>query len=206
MSTERSLTRRSALAGIGGGSLGLLLRSPVTANQYVDSGGSGASVPVTTAGHALSGTWLSIIGLPSNPNVPVAVPSTLAPDGTAMFIFPGAEAASHGIEIRGVALGCWEPMSPMAGHFTVIQVLSDLEGAYIGTVTVDGFAILGDDRQSYEVEGSDHLFTVRDRQNTVVDILGSSAANPMRGFRMRAGDPAFPPVAHSGREFLKISK
>lgn len=195
MSGQSPVSRRTALAGLGAGSLGMLLGSnaaalPIVANRET-GGAPGGEIP-PMAQHALTGRWLAMIGLPSNEDMTVAVPTALSADGTAMMIFPGTEAARRGLEIKGVAVGDWEPVSETAGHFTVVQVLSNLNGQYVGTVTVDGEAMLSDDGLSFSVKSNDTFFTVRNQFNEIVEHLATSVVNPMRGFRMRAGNAGFP--------------
>ena len=107
------------------------------------------------------------------------------------MIFPGMEAEKHGVQVRGVALGDWEARFD-TGHFTAVQVLANLEGAYIGTVTIDGYAQLDADGTGFTVRNEDHLFVVRDQANAIIEQLAASASHPMRGFRMRAGNAGFP--------------
>ena len=38
-----------------------------------------------------------------------------------------------GLTFQGPALGVWEATEDRSGHFTVIQALSDADGAYVGT-------------------------------------------------------------------------
>lgn len=200
MAAETCLSRRSALTGLGIGSLGLLLGATATAAApAAESSGGGAGGILSTATHALAGRWLSTIGLPSRPDVAVAVPSLFGGDGTVVMVFPGMEAEKRGIQARGVALGDWEPVSSTEGHFTAVQVLANLEGAYIGTVTIDGYAELDTDGTRFSVRNGDHLFTVRDHANAVVEQLAASAYHPMRGFRMRAGNAGFQARVSPGR-------
>ena len=192
MATQHALTRRSALAGLGAGSLGLLFSSAHASIPMAESGGSGSGEVLTTGSHQLAGRWLSTVGLPSRPDVAVTVPSFFGADGTVVMIFPGMEAEKRGVQVRGVALGEWEPTSFDTGHFTAVQVLANLDGMYIGTVTIDGYAQIDADGTGFTVRNEDHLFVVRDHANTVIEQLGASATHPMHGIRMRAGHAGFP--------------
>jgi hypothetical protein len=194
MSTRSNITRRRAIAGIGAGSLATILGASAAANPHaphVETGAAPDISQVSMASHRLNGRWLASIMLPSNPGVVVSVPSFFSPDGTIMMIFPGTEAAKSGVEIRGVALGDWAPENERVGRFTAVQVLASLEGRYVGTMTIDGFAVLDEDDMGFTVRSDDHVFTLRDTYNTITEHLGISAANPMRGRRMRAGQPGF---------------
>jgi hypothetical protein len=194
MSTRSNITRRRALAGIGAGSLATILGATAAANPHaphVEPGTAPDISRVAMGSHRLNGRWLASIMLPSNPGVIVSVPSFFSPDGAVMMIFPGTEASRHGVEIRGVALGDWEPENERVGRFTAVQVLANLEGRYIGTMTIDGFAVLDQDDMGFTVRSDDHVFTLRDTYNAITEHLGVSATNPMRGRRMRAGQPGF---------------
>jgi hypothetical protein len=195
MSDYSHVSRRTAIAGLGAGSLGLLFGSHAAAlppQLNRDTGIVPGGPEMALTAHPLVGRWLSTMGLPSKPNASVAVPSFFGNDGTVMMIFPGTEAARRGLEVKGVALGEWVPVDTRTGHFTAVQVLANLDGAYVGTVTIDGFASIAEDGLSFSVQSNDRLFTVRDTFNAITEHLASSITNPMRGFRMRAGNPGFP--------------
>jgi hypothetical protein len=193
MAAQHSLTRRSALAGLGVGSLGLFLGASASAAPpaFETGGGGGGSLLPTTATHPLAGRWLSHLALPSRPDVEVAVPTFFGGDGTVVMIFPGMEAEKRGIQVSGIALGCWEPMTADLGHFTAVQVLANLDGDYVGTVTIDGYAQTDAEGLGYAVRSEDNLFTVRNQANDIIEELAASAAHPMRGLKMRAGNAGF---------------
>lgn len=196
MSEPRSLSRRSALAGLGAGSIAAFVGAHAAAHTPLENrdigADSGGPSGLTTANHRLTGHWLSMIGLPSNPDVTVAVPTFFSPDGTAVLVFPGTEAAARGIHIAGAAVGVWEIVDEQSGHFTAIQVLSNLNGEYVGTVEIDAFASLDEVEDKYACDSSRHSFVVRDHLNAVVSRHSASVTNPMRGQRMRAGFAGFP--------------
>lgn len=192
MATTHSLTRRSAIAGLGAGSLGLFLgASAAAAAPAFDNGSSGGGDLLSTATHPLAGRWLSHLALPSRPDVDVAVPTFFGGDGTVVMIFPGMEAEKRGIQVSGMALGCWEPLSADLGHFTAVQVLANLDGDYIGTVTVDGYAQTDAEGLGFAVRSEDNLFIVRDAGDAIVEELAASADHPMRGLKMRVGNAGF---------------
>jgi hypothetical protein len=192
MAAQQSLTRRSALAGIGAGSLALFLgASASAAPPAFETGGSGSGEVLSTTTHPLAGRWLSHLALPSRPDVDVAVPTFFGADGTVVMIFPGMEAEKRGLQVSGIALGCWEPMTADLGHFTAVQVLANLDGDYVGTVTIDGYAQTDAEGLGYAVRSDDHLFVVRDQADAVIEELGASATYPMRGLKMRVGNAGF---------------
>lgn len=196
MSEPRSLSRRSALAGLGAGSIAAFVGAQAAAHTQVENrdvgADSGGSSGLTTATHRLSGLWLSMIGMPSNAKKTVVVPTFFGADGSVMLMFPGTEAAKQGIQVKGPAIGTWEVLDERSGHFTAVQVLSNMNGEYVGTVEVEGFPSLDDEGENYDCDSSRNLFVVRDELNTVVSRLTASVENPMRGRRMRPGRSGFP--------------
>lgn len=124
MTTPRipdAISRRTAVAGLGAGGLGLALgaRSARAAAQD--------ATPGSLAGHPLVGTWAVM--------VPGAVvPVIFGPDGSVVAAFPPNYVdPALGLAFHGPALGRWEATGERSGHFTVIQALSDASGAYVGT-------------------------------------------------------------------------
>lgn len=197
MSEPRSLSRRSALAGLGAGSIAAFVGAHAAVahapleNRDIGADSSGPS-GLNTSTHRLSGLWLSMIGLPSNSKKTVAVPTFFGADGSVMLIFPGTEAAKQGIQVKGPAIGTWEVLDERSGHFTAVQVLSNMDGEYVGTVEVEGFPSLDEEGEKYDCDSSRHMFIVRNEFNTVVSRLTASVENPMRGSRMRPGNAGFP--------------
>ncbi len=192
MTAQQSLTRRSALAGLGAGSLALFLGASATANPpMAESGGSGSGEVLSAARHPLAGRWLSQLALPSRPDVAVTVPTFFGADGTVVMCLPGMEAEKRGVHASGIALGCWEPMAADLGHFTVVQVMATLDGDYVGTVTIDGYAQTDADGLGFAVRSEDNLFVVRDQADAVLEQLAAPADHPMRGLKMRVGNAGF---------------
>lgn len=192
MATTHSLTRRSAIAGLGAGSLGLFLgASAAVAESSVETGGSGGGKLLSTTTHPLAGRWLSRLALPSRPDIEVTAPTFFGADGTVVMCLPSVEAEEQGIHAGGIALGCWEPMAADLGHFTAVQAMSNLDGEYIGTVTIDGYAQTDAEGLGFAVRSEDNLFVVRDAGDAVVEELFASTAHPMRGLKMRVGSAGF---------------
>lgn len=195
MAAEHSLTRRNVLFGLGGGTLGLSMFARAGAIPTAETGGSGGTGRVSTADHPLAGTWLSTVGLHSDPDTVVAVPTFFGVDGTAVFCFPGTEIGEQGIQIKSPAMGAWVPIDHQTAHVTAVQVLSNLAGGFAGSITFDTFATVDDDKSAYSVNAAlDHM-TVRDGQNRVVEAAITLSKNHLRGFRLQAGNPGFPEMA-----------
>ena len=71
--TDRSVSRRTALAGLGAGGLGAALAL---------AGRPAAAQGTDLAGHPLAGAWLAMANPPQPEAPPVAVPSFFNADGT----------------------------------------------------------------------------------------------------------------------------
>lgn len=200
MSDPRSLTRRSALAGLGAGSLGIFMGAQAAARPNAETGGSGGgslndtagATTASFAGHPLSGLWLTLMALPSHPDDVVAVPAFFGADGSAVLIFPCTEANDTGVQVKGAAIGTWAPIDDRYAHFTTVQALSDMGGRYQGTLTFDGYPRVNDDNETFDVDSQYDLFTLRDAMNQIVSSRSGPHANPMRAYRMHPGSPGFP--------------
>lgn len=192
MSASRSLSRRSAVASLGAGSLGALFAANALAAPSAEIGGSGGGGTGSLANHPLVGLWLALVEVPSNPGVSVAVPTLFAADGSAVLFYPATEVADHGVQVKGAAVGTWEATGSRSGHFTAVQALSDMDGAYLGTVTVDGYPEVDEKGDAFAVNSALERMTVRNAQNVVTSRLSGSIANPMHGARMKPGFGGFP--------------
>ncbi len=173
---SRSVSRRTALAGLGAGGLGLALATR----------GPGASAQDTTASHPLVGAWLAL--------TPQAAPAIFGSDGTVVLGFPASQAGAQDVEFVGPALGTWEPTGERSGRFTVVQALSDATGAFSGTVTIDGGQpMVSEDGQTFIDDRSGVTVTVRDPANNVVAVIPFDASlPPLTATRMGMGSPGFP--------------
>jgi hypothetical protein len=107
--TKRSVSRRTALAGLGAGAAGLALATTVRQAAAQDA------TPAPTAGHPIVGTWVIDRDVTSTTEVPVVVVFTA--DGG--FIDPG----------QGVA-GVWEPTGPRSAAKTIIPFVDGGAGGY----------------------------------------------------------------------------
>src|SRR5215204_5505512 len=165
--TTASLSRRAALGGIGAAaaafSLGHL--DPATAQE---------ATPSALASHPIVGAWM--IMNPGNP--PNASPAIFSADGT--FSAAGAPSAidpQRGVVLGSPVIGVWEPTGERSVHVTWVQVLSDGNGTYLGTFTLDGYPEVSADGLSWDDPGTQVHFTIRDASNAIV---------------MQVGNPGFP--------------
>ena len=185
--TTASLSRRAALGGVGATaatfSLGHL--DPATAQE---------ATPSALARHSIVGAWM--IMNPGNP--PNASPAIFSADGT--FSAAGAPSAidpQRGVVLGSPVIGVWEPTGERSVHVTWVQALSDLNGTYLGTFTLDGYPEVSADGQSWDDEGTQVHFTIRDASNTIVQEVGGGnaaepATPPVHAMRMQVGNPGLP--------------
>jgi hypothetical protein len=193
MSATRPLSRRTALAGLGAGSLGLFLNAAASAAPAAfETGGSGGGEPLPTAAaaHPLTGLWLAHLALAGDDDQTAAAPAFFGADGTAVLVYPCAEAGEDGTQIRGLALGTWAPIDDHEARFTAVQVCFGADGSYQGTRTYDGYPVVSDEGASFAVKSEFDLLTVRDAGNAIVASI-AGARRAMVGARMAPGNAGF---------------
>ena len=146
----------------------------------------------------MTGTWLAMANPPLPEDPQVAVPSFFGADGSVLLMFPLTQAGPQGVQFDSAYVGTWEADGDRRGHFTAVQVLSDANGTFLGTVTVDGYPEASEDGQTFVDDGSRVLITVRDPAGAVVAQFPDTSGRPVTGTRMGVGSPGFPegtPVA-----------
>ncbi len=144
------------------------------------------------AGHPLLGNWLAMANplVPGDP--PVPTPSIFAADGSVVLAFAVSQAGPQGVTFQSAALGTWEPDGERTGHFTAVQVLSDANGAFLGTVTIDGHPTVSEDGQSFVDDAPETTVTIRDPAGAVMTVIPGDSSPPVRRSRMGVGSPGFP--------------
>jgi hypothetical protein len=187
--SRASLNRRAALGSAGAVAAALSLGSPIgraTAEEVK---------PSAMANHPIVGAWL--VMNPSEP--PNASPAIFAADGTLTVAYVPTSylQPERGVVLQGTAIGVWEPSGERGVHLTYVQALSDLDGTYLGTFTLDAYPEVSDDGQSFLDDGTQVHFTFRDATNTIVQEAGggggAEAATPqVHALRMQVGNPGFP--------------
>jgi len=184
--TTESVSRRTTLAALAGGGLGLAL-----------SAGSRAAIaqtdPVDFTDHPLTGTWLAMANPPLPEEPQVASPGYFGPDGFVLIAFPISQRGPTGVQFNSSYVGTWEPHDDQTGHFTATQMLSDAEGTYLGAVTVDGFPHVSEDGQTFIDDGSLVTVTIRDPAGAIlVTIPPGSGGRPVTAVRLGGGASGFP--------------
>lgn len=195
MSEPRSYTRRTAFAGLGAGGLSIALAGRMAATPpNRDQGTAGGAFSLES--HPLNGLWLAMVELPSNPGVTMAVPSIYNAGGFVMLSFPVTEVRGNGIHLKGTAIGTWQAIDDHAAHFTVVQVLSDAEGGYQGSLTIDGYPSVDEHGSLFQCDSEHEVLTIRDANNVVVSVEQGLSGMSMLGYRMTPGHAGFPEAAH----------
>jgi len=114
--TGHAVSRRSALAGLGVGGLGLALTARGVAAQD--------ATPTSLVGHPFVGTWI----VDRNPDDPTEIPTynVVTSDGT--IIDP---------TVGGV--GVWEATGPTSANFTLTGTITELSAYFLvrGSVMID---------------------------------------------------------------------
>ena len=139
MTTSRpptGVSRRTALAGLGAGGLGLALAATVTPAAAQDAS------PAALAGHPLVGTWF----LDNDPANPANALGTfiLHADGTYAEVNPDGP----------VRLGAWEATGPTTANLTIAAFQQDAAGTDLGGITIRLAITLNPDGNSYTATGT----------------------------------------------------
>jgi hypothetical protein len=176
-----NVTRRTALAGLSASAVVIATSRP------------GSAQTINTANHPLMGVWLAMANPPLPTNPRVVVQANFGADGAMLLMYPLTQAGPQGIQFNSAYVGIWEPYDEQTGHFTATQSLSDADGTFLGTVTVDGHPKVSEDGNSFTDDGSLVTVTIRDATGAVVNVIPPTVSEtPVTGIRMRVGNPGFP--------------
>ena len=168
------LNRRVALSGIG--------VAAAVSLGHLDHAAAQEATPSTRANHPNVGVWM--IDSPIGRAIAV-----YADDGSVVTALPATQAGPQGVTFSSTQVGTWEPTGERSTNLTVVQLLSDGAGAFVGTVTVDAYQTVSADGQTF-TSGAGSSVTIRDAANTVVDVMTSFP--PAIGVRMGVGSPGLP--------------
>jgi hypothetical protein len=184
-----TLSRRTALTRFGVGGLIATLAStlPIAAVSRASAQGAG-----DLASHPLTGWWMAMANPPLPDDPQIAVPSFFSADGSVVLLFPVAQAGPNGLQFNAACGGTWVADSDRRGHFTAVQSLSDANGTFLGTTTIDGFPEVNEDGMTFIDDGSRVTVTIRDPAGAIVDSLSGAAARPVTATRMGEGSSGFP--------------
>jgi hypothetical protein len=173
--TTQSISRRTALAGLGAGGLALA----TTAHQV------SAQNTSDLATHPIVGAWYAIT--PGGP-----APGMFFADGTVLICVPATTAGPNGVEFVSSQPGTWEPVSDRGVHFTGVQLHSNADGVFIGTVTIDGYPVISEDGLTLLDDQSQGTITIRDATGAIIQEMPTAGAPPVTATRMGVGNPGIP--------------
>jgi hypothetical protein len=178
----------SAVSGTVAGALALGRTQRVAAHQETPS----------LTDHPLTGDWMAMANRPPPGTPQVPAPSHFGADGSVLLVFPPTQVGMQGVEFVSPHVGTWQADSDRRGHFTATQVLSDASGAFLGSVTVDGYPEVSEDGQTFVDDGSKVMVTIRDATGAVVQQIPGAGGPPVTGIRMAPGVPGFPEQGAAG--------
>ncbi len=170
-----SLNRRTALGGIGAAAaLGLGHLNRAAAQEATPDA---MTRMMAMASHPIVGAWLVLNPTPG--------PAIFAADGTiTLGVAPNYLDPTLGLTFQGPLLGAWEPVSERGVHFTAMQVLTDADGTYVGTFTIDAHPVVSADGQRFTDTGQTR-FIVRDATNAIVS--DTTITDDQAGIRITPG-------------------
>ncbi|MBA2519608.1 MAG: hypothetical protein H0V24_08070 [Chloroflexia bacterium] len=128
--------------------------SPLSAAQADDS---------SYADHPLTGVWLVNTGMDFTP-------TTFNADGSATFGYASNYVDPVvGLTFQGPGLAAWEPVDEQTGRFSMFQALSDADGTYVGSFTLEASATVSEDDKTFTAVGEDfgHI-VIRDAVGNVL--------------------------------------
>jgi hypothetical protein len=176
------VSRRAALIGLGAGAVGL------TATLGQASTALGQDTP----DHPFVGCWLAMVS--TAPDVPpVANVSIATADGFIVNMAPVSRVGPNGVTIASGGAGRWESTGERSVHFTTVQVLSNQDGVFLGTLTIDAHPTVNDDGMGFVDDAPDGQATIRDATGAVVSTMPTNRdTNPLLATRVDVGAPGFP--------------
>ena len=98
------------------------------------------------------------------------------------------QAGPQGVTFSSTQIGTWEATGPRGTHLTVVQLLSDHAGAYVGSVTADAFQEVSEDGQTWT--SGEWAVTIHDAADTIVVVI--TGGPPATGVRKRPGVSSLP--------------
>ena len=112
------------------------------------------------ASHPMVGAWVALKPSPG--------PVSFAADGTMIIgVSPNYLDPTLGLTFQGPLIGAWEPVSERGVHLTAIQALTDADGTFVGTFTLEAHPVVSEDGQRFTDTGQTR-FIVRDASNAIV--------------------------------------
>ena len=134
-------------------------------------------------GDPLVGAWM--VRTPGGPAMAV-----FSADGTVVQGIPTTQTGPGGLTYVSAEIGTWEPTGERTNHFTAVQLLSDANGLFTGTVTIDAYQVVSEDGRTFtSTEGTN--VTIRDAANNILQVITGNDP-PAVGTRMTVGSTGLP--------------
>ena len=179
-STKHIVTRRTALAGLSAGGIGVALAATARSASAQDAA-------TEMANHPLVGTWLAGTG----PNDLQLVHWDA--DGNMDWQWNVAPTVTDGVTTyNDTVMGVWEPDSERGIHISFTWASRDASGAVTGTTTVDGYPVASDDGSSFVDDGTRAVVTLRDPSGAVTQEI--TGVPRVTGVRVTPGKPGYEEV------------
>jgi|SwirhisoilCB2_FD_contig_31_8434233_length_955_multi_5_in_0_out_0_1 hypothetical protein len=159
--TADLVSRRSALAGLGAGGLGL-------AALTVSSPASAQDASADMADHPMVGTWLAGRA-PNDIGVAHLSSAGLMYTNTGPTIGVGPDGK---IVYSDAPVGSWVPVSERGVHFIFTHRTYDEAGALTGYGSVEGYPEASEDGMTFWDEGTQVTVTLMDPNGTVTQVIG----------------------------------
>ena len=170
-----SVSRRTALAGLGAGGLGVALAATTRHAAAQDAA-------TERAAHPLVGTWMTGTSPADFAVAHWDADGNMTNNG--LFALPGPDGSViHSNPFAGV----WEPDGDHGIHITMMALTYDAAGAVTGTITVDGYPVATEDGNSFWDDGTRAVVTLRDATGAVIQEIATVPA--VAGVRMMPGKP-----------------
>jgi hypothetical protein len=144
-----------------------------------------AATPDAMAHHPIVGVWN--VMTPGGPSLAV-----FFANGANIQGLPATQMGPQGVTFVGPQVGTWEPTGPRSIHFTGVQLHSDANGDFTGTVTIDAYPEVSEDGQTLHDDLSQGMVTIRNASGVILEEMPSAGGPPVTGIRMGVGLPGFP--------------
>ncbi len=179
--TDRPVSRRTALAGLGAGGLGVALAAAARPAVAQD-----AAIDMAT--HLMVGTWLGGRA-PNDLGV-----THISPDGNMLLNYsPTVGVGPDGALVyNDPNMGSWVPVSERGIRFIFTWRSYDAAGAFIGYGSVEGYPVASEDGMSFWDDGTQVVVTNRDVNGVVTEILGPGLEGAgIGGVRLVPGESGY---------------
>jgi hypothetical protein len=177
--TRQSVSRRTALVGLGAGGLGLALTAATARHA------SAQDTAAAMAKHPLVGTWLAGASAAQLTVTHFGADGNLTQNGFLVGTSPDNRMMMQSSPFAGV----WEPDGARGIHITFTALTFDATGAVTGSITVDGYPVANEDGNSFWDDGTRVKITFRDVTGAITQVGGP--VPPVAGVRITPGKPGY---------------